>query len=166
MDYDELVAKQITYDQREVEWLDSLWAAASELKAMLVARLGIPDSYINSADKTVPFARLIEAQVNISEAAALSRKDGLPVDAQGVMPFVLELRLRLNWSVRSIYIFLGARVVNGQKQYSTWHLPGEFPSKEPVWMQVEQMLAEIDGELQRYVDHNPETGSRKDAFIH
>lgn len=166
MNYDELVARQIKYDQREVEWLDSLWAAASELKAMLVARLGIPDSYINIADKTVPFARLLEAHANISEAAPLSRKDGLPVDAQGVMPFVLELRLRLNWGVRSIFMFLGARVVNGQKQYSTWHLPGEFPAKEPVWMQIEQMLTEIDGELQRYVDHDPETGSRRDAFIY
>jgi hypothetical protein len=166
MDYDEIVSRQITYDRRETEWLNSLWVAAAELKGMLVARLGIPDTYTNSADEEVPFVRLLEAQAKISDAALLSRKDGLPVDAQGVMPFVVELRLRLNWEVRPLLIFLGARVVNGQKQYSAWHLPDEFQSKEPVWMSVEQMLSAIDGELQRHVDHDPETGSRRDAFIY
>lgn len=165
MTYDEVAERQVSYDDRENAWLDNLWTAASSFKARLLSRLEIPDTYVDHNDGAQPYVRLLQAKVAISDAEPLSRKHGLEVDGNGNMPFAVELRLRVRWGMRPIYIFLGARIVNGNHQYAAWHLPGNFPSTNPTWMSLDEILMRVDGELQRYVDHDPSTGSRKDCFI-
>lgn len=166
MIYDEIVSKLKAYNDRENEWLDQLWDAAVELRMKLTSKLEIAETYGDNTGRTIPYMRLLEAQVEISESESLSRKHGLPVDGNGAMPFAIELKLRLHWGDRPIYIFVGARIEKGKPMYAGWQLPGELRPLTPNWVDRDEMVSLIVGELQRYVDHDPSTGSRKDCFIY
>jgi len=166
MIYNEIVGKHKAYEDREDEWLDQLWKAAVNLRMMLTSKLEIAETYGDNTGRTMPYARLLEAQVKISEAEPLSRKHGLPVNADGAMPFAIELTLRLPWGNRPIYIFVGERIEKGKPMYAGWHLPGELRPRDPKWINGDDMVSLIIDELQRYVDHDPSMGSRKNCFIY
>jgi hypothetical protein len=166
MIYDEIISKQKAYNDRENEWLDQLWDATVRLRVMLTTKLEIDETYGDGTGRSIHYMRLLEAQVKISEAEPLSRKYGLPVDSHGAMPFAIELKLRLHWGDRPIYIFLGEKIEKGTPMYAGWHLPGELPPRDPKWVDGDEMVTLIVGEIQRYLDHDPSTGSRKDCFIY
>jgi len=166
MIYDEIVSKQKAYNDRENEWLNQLWDAAVNLRMMLTSKLGIAETYGDNTGRSIPYMRLVEAQAEISDAEPLSRKHGLPVNADGALPFAIELSLRLHWEDRPLYIFVGARIEKDKPMYAGWHLPGELRPRDPKWVDGDGMVSLIVDELQRYVDHDPSVGSRKDCFVY
>jgi len=165
MNYENLVELQREYIKREDKWLDGLIDGAESLKNALLERMGIPETYLNSAGRTVPYVRLLEAQSNQTEAEKLSRKNGLAVLADGTLPIAVELGLRVGLNLHLVYMYVGLREESGEIHYALWDLPDAYGAKTKNWRSLVGILRELELELGKYFAHDPRHGDRDGLSI-